>query len=100
MDNTREKLIELLITADDYEDSFCECYACKTCPYHGIDCAYKVRADHLISSGVSIPVKCGECKYMIKQMGGCYCKIWQQYNSHGDAGFCSYGERKEEDGKG
>ena len=54
--------------------------------------------DHLITNGVSIPVKCCDCKYMIKQMGGSYCKIWQQYNSHGDNGFCNYGERKVDNG--
>ena len=41
-------------------------------------------------------LRCQDCKYMTKRMGGHYCKIWQQYNSHGEKGFCSYGERKED----
>ena len=50
--------------------------------------------NHLIANGVTIPVKCGECKHMKRQMGGNYCKIWQHYNSHGDDGYCNYGERR------
>ena len=39
-------------------------------------------------------MRCKDCKHMKRQMGGSYCKIWQQYNSHGDDGYCNYGERR------
>ena len=53
----REKLIELLSTADDYEDRVCRSYrrySCKTCPYKGMDCTYRAKADHLIANGVTV----------------------------------------------
>lgn len=49
----REKLIELLIMADDYEERVCLGYSCITCPYKGTDCTYKAQADHLIANGVT-----------------------------------------------
>mgnify|MGYP003301372043 CR=1 FL=1 len=54
MPNTREKLIESLICADDYEVSVCRGYPCKVCRYKGTDCTYKARADHLIANGVTV----------------------------------------------
>lgn len=65
----REKLIELLIMADDYEERVCLGHSCITCPYKGTDCTYKAQADHLIANGVAVqkeaklywkPVKPGE----------------------------------------
>jgi hypothetical protein len=57
----REKLIELLITADDYEERVCLGNSCKTCPYKGTDCTYKAKADHLIANGVKVlPCKIGD----------------------------------------
>ena len=60
-------------------------------------------ADHLIANGVTIPVRCGECKscmfcYPEKQIGkeptpGWYCKEQKSYRRPDD--FCSYGERKD-----
>ena len=44
-------------------------------------------ADYLISNGVTIPVRCGECE---KEQE---CKNAQYL---GENGFCSYGERKED----
>lgn len=52
--NVKGKLVELLITADDYENSVCRGYPCKVCPYKGTDCTYKARADHLIANGVTV----------------------------------------------
>lgn len=49
----REKLIELLITADDYEERVCLGNSCNTCQYTGINCSYKAKADHLIANGVT-----------------------------------------------
>lgn len=50
----KEKLVELLITSDDYENSVCLGYPCKVCPYKGEDCTYKAQADHLIANGVTV----------------------------------------------
>ena len=58
MPNTREKLIELLIGADDYCNDTCN-EGCNVCKYNGnVDCAYNVHADHLISNGVYISQPC------------------------------------------
>ena len=53
MPNTREKLIELLIGADDYCNDTCN-EGCNVCKYNGnVDCAYSVHADYLITNGVT-----------------------------------------------
>ena len=50
----REKLIELLIGADDYCYDTCN-EGCNVCKYNGnVDCAYNVHADHLIANGVTV----------------------------------------------
>lgn len=55
-------------------------------------------ADHLIANGVTIPVRCKDCKYYEMHYGrgnmGCSNNkaIWTQCPP--DA-FCSYGERKD-----
>ena len=54
MPNTREKLIELLICADDYEVAVCKEYPCRNCKYRGEDCTYKAKASHLIANGVTV----------------------------------------------
>ena len=54
MPNTREKLIELLICADDYEVAVCKEYPCRNCKYRGEDCTYKAKASHLVSHGVTV----------------------------------------------
>ena len=54
MPNTRGKLIELLICADDYEVAVCKGYPCRNCKYKGEDCTYKAKASHLIANGVTI----------------------------------------------
>ena len=54
MPNTREKLIELLIGADDYCTDTCN-EGCNVCKYNGnVDCDYNVHADHLIANGVTV----------------------------------------------
>jgi hypothetical protein len=40
-------------------------------------------------------VRCRECKYMQRMVGACYCKVWAGFNGYGVDGFCSYGERRE-----
>lgn len=54
MDKIKEKMVELLICADDYEVAVCKEYPCRNCQYRGVDCTYKARANHLIANGVTI----------------------------------------------
>ena len=68
-----------------------------------VETAWLSFADYLISKGVTIPVRCGECKYFDRSLkfNGGYCtkteslflnhEDWRELND-----FCSYGERKEE----
>ena len=44
----------------------------------------------LISKGVTIPVRCGECT---GYYGG-FCETWGEYGNSED-GFCNHGERKD-----
>ena len=63
-------------------------------------------ADYLISKGVTIPVRCGECRYaehLLNAEGTPYelCNINDETaeytnNVRHPNGFCSYGEMKEE----
>ena len=69
MKTDREKLIEILIEKEN-----------------GL--TFEQLADYLISKGVTIPVRCGECEKERE------CKNAQYL---GETGFCSYGERKEDD---
>lgn len=39
-------------------------------------------------------VRCKECKHMRRDNIGVFCKVWHGYNGCGEAGFCSYGERR------
>ena len=77
----REKLIELL------NNSFDEQYGKR-----GLLTAQHT-ADHLIANGVTILVRCKDCKCYLRDdmFGGGYC--------HGERvkqdDFCSYGERRE-----
>lgn len=60
-------------------------------------------ADYLIERGVTIPVRCGECKY--SKLDPCEepelkdCPlVWECFldgNCYAENDFCSYGERKE-----
>ena len=38
-----------------------------------------------------------DCVYAEKQEGRLFCHIWRLVNGHGDAGYCCYGERKEDE---
>ena len=54
-------------------------------------------ADHLIANGVTIPVRCKECKWA--EYGKDYepyCNHWKSglYANIKDDDFCSYGERR------
>ncbi len=51
-------------------------------------------ADHLIASGVTIPVRCKDCVHMKNQFNARFCNVWCMYNGMGDEGYCNYGERR------
>lgn len=81
----RERLIKLLIDSPSLEVLF------------GSDEEYAKNADYLIANGVTIPVRCQDCKHWKNEINGCtedkrFCDIGF-YMVHKD-GFCSYGERK------
>lgn len=59
-------------------------------------------ANDLIAKGVTIPVRCKDCKHYDNSEGICWCKINSKFfpggfDWHGfpEDGFCSYGERKD-----
>ena len=89
----REKLIELL---DNFQ------YDLKD--YIGNNKAFVVDnhielADHLIANGVTIPVRCGECKHWMKDVPGCTEFIGRcEYGRYmiASIGYCLYGERRTE----
>lgn len=102
MKTDREKLIELLHEDDEYacvyEHCFTTCNGCKYEFYIDNDRCWEARlADYLISKGVTIPVRCGECIYMeeaYEKNGFSICPASGMEIMNTD--FCSYGERKEE----
>jgi hypothetical protein len=56
-------------------------------------------ADHLIANGVTIPVRCKDCKHWADGVNGCTehvkcCKIG--FYMVGENGYCVYGERRTE----
>jgi hypothetical protein len=60
-------------------------------------CSIEEIADHLIANGVTIPVRCKDCKHWKNEINGCteekrFCDIGF-YMVHKN-GFCSFGERK------
>ena len=76
IDPVRENLIELLKSADDLP----------------VVEAYDTFADYLIDNGMTIPVRCKDCKHFDCD----YC--WHEKMEHSrcrDYDFCSYGERKD-----
>ena len=57
MPNTREKLIELLNEAEEYEVNTCMFHSkCEDCPgrKYGDNCRDYLKADHLIANGVTV----------------------------------------------
>ena len=82
----REKLIEIIISSFDYCSKF---YAA-------------LIADYLLSHGVTVPVRCGECCYYRQNTKlalsdymdeNFYCVLHR--SEFTENGYCSYGERKE-----
>ena len=55
-------------------------------------------AEHLIANGVTIPVRCKDCKYReVTPDSLRWCYVWNGINGMGDEGFCNYGERIDND---
>ncbi len=79
----REKLIESLKRSP--------ACICDLCGEEGaLDRVAGVIADNLINDGVTIPVRCGDCKAYDKEVG--YCEAMGFTCEMND--FCSYGERR------
>ena len=96
----REKLIELMQNKEACIDMGIE--SCDDCPYGQVaDCYTHALADHLIANGVTIPVRCKECKhwlYEFDDVGLCFTDVpdIEGVQRHADD-FCSYGERRTDD---
>ena len=57
-------------------------------------------ADHLIANGVTIPVRCKECKYRRGDFfGGFVCRLHKGLAMVTDESFCSRGERRTDETK-
>ena len=98
----REKLIELIKTASStcpdgiHKCTDCEYYEKDAC---GNPCNDQKRiADHLIANGVTIPVRCKDCKkrYNPKECPMCVRVYGEQHDVTHNDGYCDRGERKTE----
>ena len=83
----REKMVNLLceansisVDAELFEDSS---YAQQL----------EIEADFLIANGVTIPVRCKDCKHWCEDTLSCMCGNHYDDNWYGED-FCSYGERR------
>lgn len=61
----------------------------------------ETEADSLIANGVTIPVRCKDCKHYDNTEGIQWCRVnskfskWgMDWNSFPEDGFCSYGEKR------
>ena len=56
MPNTREKLIELLVEAEEWADHKCDELECETCPVNKTkpNCVQQLMIDRLIANGVTV----------------------------------------------
>ena len=90
----REKLIEILLHDGCPDDG------CDFCQYADSEhCRAETIADHIIANGVTIPVRCKDCKHWVKEIGSC--SEHPTYYGHGmdwyiydEEDFCSCGEKK------
>ena len=90
----REKLIELLHSGVRCPGPVA---SCTDCPHQSLDTPcdeFGATADMLIENGVTIPVRCKDCKHMGETKFVLHwCHAWG--NRVKEDGFCSYGERKD-----
>ena len=113
MDNTREKVLDLLCQGRDMANELCgKQEGCEKCPYQAPKgCAFGVIADHIIANGVTFTkdinvltnadriramsdeelkkflcdnTKCEVCKYEL--WGGCDLRNWLQRSAEVDNG--------------
>ena len=86
----REKLIEWMSDIKNV----CRNTDCKDCEKKGVygDCQAHLITDYLISKGVTIPVRCGECIY--NETGACNLSEFNnpQYDKNY---YCRDGEKKD-----
>jgi hypothetical protein len=61
-------------------------------------------AEYLIENGVTIPVRCKDCRNYDNSEGICWCKLNSKFypggydwHSFPEDGYCSYGERRTDD---
>ncbi len=88
MPNKREKLIDLLV-------DFVEVDVWDNGEFIEKDINFEKIADHLIANGVTIPVRCKDCKYRRGDFfGGFVCRLHKGLAMVTDESFCSYGERR------
>ena len=96
----RKKLIELL--SEDVVE-FCNVdIIAGHCKIRAITFNVDNFADHLIANGVTIPVRCKDCKHYDNTEGIHWChlnskfgKFAMDWHSFPEDGFCSYGEKQE-----
>ena len=91
--DVREKLVEL----QEECDKICDKTDCDECKY-GLakDCGKYLRADYFVAHGVTIPVRCKDCKFSFDEDedGTVWCTKWEWYTKCND--FCYLGERRED----
>lgn len=87
----REKLIELLKLSPSC--------ICDLCGEKGrFDEVAEIIADNLIANGVTIPVRCKDCKHFWSSFSGTHsCKLHKGLVGTKYDSFCSYGERRTDD---
>ena len=103
----REKLIELLSNYFDIGDSYAynltrtkTAFMCGTMGFDDFeefdDETVSDIADHLIANGVTIPVRCKDCKkrYNPKECPMCVFVYGEQHDVTHDDGYCDRGERR------
>lgn len=90
MESMREKLIDIV------EHTPCVAVSSKTAAGH--------IADNLIANGVTIPVRCHECRSWErnisnqKEYGTCYCNGFARGIVKHQNGYCDKGQRREDHG--
>lgn len=85
-DHVREKLIEFVHDAR------------MNALWHNAPNQSEYMTDMLIDNGVTIPVRCKDCKYRRGDFfGGFVCRLHKGLAMVTDESFCSYGERRTDD---
>ena len=96
----REKLIDLIEEAEEHSTDICVYTSdCKDCPSrkYGNKCREYLKADHLITNGVTIPTLCEHCQCsdtISCSSGRVWCSRMMRYMKLD--GFCSEGKEKEQ----